>query len=441
MRITTTLIVLLCGAAIAAGELSLPDAVARLPQTLEWRAADGKLEAARRSLDAARAAAGLGVNVGAEYTNSGVITGKGDSGQALIVTATASVSLLPWSPIFDNVRRREREFEIAALDLRDARNTLLIDLNTQYFELRSAQLDLELNKSIVVLREAQARNTAAQRSNGQATKEQESSAQLNLESARLDLSQAENALDIAGLTLAQLLDLPRVPTTITPPALPRVSSETLDAALKRALTRRSDVMSALIALRNAEDDVSNATRDRWFPNASVNLGVNGTDLGVNTDLNLQTGVLSVSGNTQPLNTASSAGVGGTTFTLSANLNLPLLAPSDEAAINIAQTDLSNVKAAFEQQRRSAELDVRQRYADLRIALKRADLGVRTVQNAQAALQTAEAKLKVGSATKLDVDDARLDVKQSQKDLEVAIVNALLADLKWRNALGDQLTTR
>jgi outer membrane protein len=438
MKISTTMIVLLGGVALAQSALSLPDAAARLPRTLEWRAADGNFETARRALETAQAGAGLKVNAGADYSNSSVLTGNGQNGQTLKLTATASVSVLPWSPAFDDVRRQERNLEKATLDRRDARQTLLVNLNTQYFAVRSAQVDVDLNRNTVALREAQARATAAQRANGQATRDQELTAQQNLESARLTLAQAENTLEISRLTLAQTLDLPSVTSVSTEPTSPRALTETLDAALKRALTRRSDVLKAQINLRDAEDTVSVAARARWFPNASVNLGVNGTDAGVSTGLNLQTGALSVTGNTQT-SSAAANGPAGTTLTLSASLNLPLIAPSSDAQIGAAQTNLVNAQAALERSRKSAELDVRQKYADLQNALKRIELNQRAVQNTQSALQTAEARLKAGSATKIDADTARLNLQTSRKDLETAIVNALLADLKWRNALGEELT--
>jgi outer membrane protein len=441
MKIPTTMIVLLSGMALAQSVLSLPDAVARLPKTLEWRAADGEFEAVKRELEGAQAAAGLKVNAGADYSNSSVLAGNGQNDQVFKLTATASVSVLPWSPAFDEVRREERNLEKAVLDRRDARNTLFLNLNTQYFAVRSAITDLNLSRNTVALREAQARATTAQRTSGQATRDQELTAQQNLESARLTLVQDEDSLEIARLTLAQTLDLPSVLDVSTAPTAPRALSETLDAALKRAVLRRSDVLKAQLALRNAEDALAVATRARWFPDASVNLGVNGADAGVSTGLNLQTGAFSVTGNTQTSSAGSGNASGGTTFTLNASLTLPVIAPSNNAQINTAQTNLSNARASIERTRRSAELDVRQKYADLQIALRRIELSNRAVQNSQAALQTAETRLRAGSATKIDADDARIDLQTAQKELETAVVNAVVADIKWRNALGEELISQ
>ncbi len=78
-------------------------------------------------------------------------------------------------------------------------------------------------------------------------------------------------------------------------------------------------------------------------------------------------------------------------------------------------------------------DTRQAYADLQLAHDRAHVGARAVQLREDILKLAEARLRAGDASELDVSAARIDVLQARQDLarldhEVSVVEERVRNL-------------
>jgi len=257
-RLFPTLATLLALAppALAQG-LELPQALQTLPRTLDWKSADLNYESAVRQLEAAQAALGFKLSGGADYSL------RESSGSNLILSSTASIGLLPWSSSADAVRSAERALEQAALTRRDARNNLWITLHTQYFNLRQAQADLAVAQATLALRERQLQIVSAQNQAGAATLSELLAAQQNLDTARSGLVSAQGALELARLSLSNTLGLnpQQLGSPSTPPEEPSLPAESLEALLQRALERRSDVLRALLQLREAEENLASAERD------------------------------------------------------------------------------------------------------------------------------------------------------------------------------------
>jgi len=433
-RLFPTLATLLALAppALAQG-LELPQALQTLPRTLDWKSADLNYESAVRQLEAAQAALGFKLSGGADYSL------RESSGSNLILSSTASIGLLPWSSSADAVRSAERALERAALTRRDARNNLWITLHTQYFNLRQAQADLAVAQATLALRERQLQIVSAQNQAGAATLSELLVAQQNLDTARSALVSAQGALELARLSLSNTLgqNPQQLGSPSTPPEEPSLPAESLEALLQRALESRSDVLRALLQLREAEENLASAERDRWIPNASVSAGYSSSGNSLSAGLNFKSGVASVSA-AVPL----VQGTGGSPaqgYNLGLSLSVPLFDPVSDSRIHTAHTALQAARQALETARKAAELDVRQKYQGLQTA-KAAIAAARAGLNAaNQNLHTAQARLQAGTGTALDVQSAQLGLFQAQRNLEAALIQAQLAALALQNALGTNLT--
>jgi outer membrane protein len=431
--------------------LSLENALKQLSSGPDWQNADLTYAASERALESAKAAAGIRVNAGSDYALSQRIDTENAANSGATIKADASIGLLPWSASFDAIRSAERNLVKASLDRRDQHNQAFINASNQYFSLRSSQTDLELAQATLKWREAQLAVGQKQLSLGQITRENLSTQQVNLENAKSNLQQAQNTLEINRLTLANTLGVnaSTINATASAPLEPKLPTETLEGLVKQAWVKRSDVRKASIALEQAQDELGNAQRDRWLPNASINLGigqqysargaanVQGTQ--VNAGLNFQNGNFSVSGST-PIYSSSLTDdyTSSTSYTLSASISVPVWNPSSDAKIASAQRNLDAAKAAIESSRRSAELDVRNQYLALINAKNR--IGVSRLSQTQSAqnLETTQAKLDAGLLTALDLENARVQKRQSDRDLEGNIANAQVAGLRLEHALGLEL---
>ena len=254
---------------VLAQGLSLDTALKGLPAAPDWRSSDLTYESALRSLEAAQAAAGLRVTGTSSYSLN-------SSTQTLNVGATAAVNVLPWSSAADAIKVAQRTLERAALDRRDARNTLVVNLTTQYFSARQAALDNALAQATLKLRENQVRVAEAKYQAGQLSFEDLLTAQQNLETARVNAASAAGNLEITRQTLANTLGV--LPSTLgdlsTAPKEADLPSGSLETLIAQALSQRSDVLKAQSRLADAQASLDIAQRDRWLPDTSLSLGYN-----------------------------------------------------------------------------------------------------------------------------------------------------------------------
>ncbi len=437
------------------GALTLAAALERLPQSPDWQIADLTYAASERALENALAASNLSVNAGGAYsltrqTNEITTTNPAPGGAPIVVSeagavtsnanlsANASINVLPWSNAQVQARSSELALQRAAFDRNDARKNLMVNASNQYFAARIAVTDLELAKSNEGLSEARLKVANQQQANNQITREQLLSSQQALENAKVGTMAAKNTLELARLSLFNTLGLaPNEVSLSTPPTeyvMPKVTLETL---LKESLEKRGDVQKAMLRLREAEEGLQAAQLNRWLPNSNINLGYgvqgnNGPN--INGGLNIQSGVASVSTaypiyqNPEPKSTNPA-------LTFSVNVLIPILAPSQDAQLGSAQTNLETARKTLESAKRGAELDVRQKYNEAFIATQRLSIAKLGLQSARSSLETNKAKQTAGTITVLDVQGAEQTAKQAERDLENAVATTHVSGMKLQVALG------
>jgi outer membrane protein len=412
---------------------SLENAFTALQKTPDWQAADLTYATAQRNLETAQAAAGINLSAGGSY--SGLFPNSASSSNNVSVSVTASTNVLPWSPSYDTIRSAQRSVERAALDLRDTRNTLTLTTLSTYFGARTSALDVDVATASQKVYEGKLRVANLKYQNGQITLTDLLTAQQDLATAQSTLLTAQNALQInlANLGVSASTTFSTAPTEL---ALPQ---GTVEAIARAGIERRADVQKAVSRVQDAEDALSNAQRDRILPNASVSLGYGqiGTSglssPSVSTSLNFQSGAASLTGSVPVTNNSSTTNGAGLSVSLSASI--PVLAPSSDAKTSAAQTALDAARASLEATRRSAALDVAQKYSDATTAEAKIKVAQSTLETASKTLETATARNQSGLNTSLDLEQARVNVSQAQRDLESATASEQIAVYKLQNAIG------
>ncbi len=424
--------------------LSLESALGNLPKTPDWQSADLSYESALRQLEAAQAATGLRLTGGANYNLNSPIQPAGDAQNSLAASLSASLGVLPWGSVGDGIRSALRALERAALTRRDARNSLYINVVTQYFNLRQATSNANLAKTTLALRQNQLRIVSAQNQAGTATLEQLLTAQQNLDSAGSNTVTTAGNLELTHLSLANTLglSLQGLGEPSSAPSEPPLPSDTLESLLAKALANRSDVLKAQSQLQDAQDSLGNTQRDRLFPDSALSLGYSsgsqGNQTTVSAGLNFKTGNATLN-SSLPIVSSSSSGTSSSSLNLGLSLSLPILDPSADSKIASAQTALTAVQASLEAARHAAELDVRQKYLSLQTAKASIKVSQSALTSAEQSLKTAQAKLAAGTGTALDVQSAQLNLAQAQHNLEAAQIQAQLAYIALQNATGVDLT--
>lgn len=416
------------------GELTLAAALAQLSLAPAWKSADLAYQSAAQSLDAARAAAGLSLSTSASYDLARPEGGNWQGGGTL--GANASLTVLPWAPANAQIQSAQRAFARAALDLRDSRNTLALNVAQQYFAAQLAAQDRALAETQLALARRNLEVTQAQLALGQATQESLLAREADEQNAQASLSGAESSLALAlrqlGNTLGRDLSGLRLSSA---PALP-AEPEPLDALLARAAANRSEVLKAQSQLQDAQEALRVARFNRAVPDLSLSLkfgqlgGAQGGGAVLSAGLGLKSGAASLAVSTplsgSSLPTSTSLGVSG---------SYAILDPAADADIRSRETAVASAALALQTAQSSVDLDLRQKYQDLqnaRAALTGADTALR---RAGVALATAQAREAAGLGTALDTLSAQLALAQAQRSLQSAQQNAALAVLRLANASG------
>ncbi|GGS01157.1 TolC family protein [Deinococcus sedimenti] len=406
-----------------------------------WRAADLTYRSAQLQLDSARLRAGLNLTAGASGSLSKVPWDGGDWTGNGTVTLSASLPVLPWSPLLEGVRSAERGVQTAALDLRAARGTLTAQLWQAYAGLRAAADALTLADAQVTLSAQLLEVARAQRTQGLLTESVLLDRQATLEAAQAGRDRAARAVTQARLGLTRLLGtdpLPATPDLSRP--LPDLTPAGDEATLvARALAARPEVRRAQATLADALAGRDAAALGARLPDltASVAAGQLASASGaagrtVSGSLNFTTGVLGAQVSV-PLREPRSP-VSGVNLSLTASI--PILGSTDGTVLRQAELGVQQAALAVDAARQSVELDVRTRVQavqDERGALVAARTRVRA---AALNVQAAQARLDAGLATRLDVAQATLNLTQAEQALSAQLDRVGVAGAALAQATAD-----
>jgi outer membrane protein len=422
--------------------LTLPEAQKALERHPLLVAAERGVQAAQRSVEVARGATGLNLNIGADANRNQAASSTPElNGIQFGVQFNLSVTaaILPWSSAWDGVRAAERNLELARMQQKEAQNGLKLELTTRFFEALQAKIDRDLAERGLVLALEQERIARDRLSSRSSTQE----ALLQAERATLQakgLAQSAARFEaLARRSLFLLLSQPDAAQVLVAEARAVVSQD-INGLLAVALKNRSDVRRAELSVIEAQGGLQIATRERWFPVSSLSLSVGGINAqgqqtGTNAafQINFQQGVVAGSGSYVPWSNAA-----GTVWTLQASISLPILAPSNTARLELAQTNLDLARANLDNAQRNAELEVRRAHLNLENAIFQIGVFERGVVIAERRLLDTQTRLQNGLTTSLEQSAAILGADQAARDLVSAQVAAMLAEMQLEAAMGKML---
>ncbi len=430
--VTLSLFLSLTPVTLAQTNFTLEEAWKLLPQSLNWRASNQAYLIAERSLNIARGAAGLSLNIGADLSRNQVSssTDPALNGSAVTgsINAQASLAILPWSPAFDGVRAAERNLERAKLDLLENHSNLQLQLLNQYLSIQLLQTDVALANQNQVFAKLRLQITQAQFVAKTTTREAVLNAEAALKSAEANARAIANAKNnaIRGF----LINLGQTPKDIilSSSLKPILIEETsLGNYIKQAQSNRLDLRRAALNLREAEDNLAIATRDRWLPNLGINTTISGigsdgkpTGTQLGASLNLGTGTLGINGAYSP--NASSA----TSTSISVQISIPIVAPIQDARIDTAQAALEATRLNFENIQNNIELEVQSKFYQYLAASAQVELAKANLESSLQRRTDTEAKLAAGLSTTLELEQSKLSESQATREIQNAVQQSILS---------------
>ncbi|HET7814052.1 MAG TPA: TolC family protein [Candidatus Baltobacteraceae bacterium] len=226
------------------------------------------------------------------------------------------------------------------------------------------------------------------------------SAQADLDAARVDLANAQNALEV------ETGSAPAAFAQLQPLAQPAPVPANADAAVTRALLMRSDLASAKSAIA-AEEAAVDATRRGFFPAVTVSAGyTSGVDTGI--------------------------AVHGP----SANVTLSVpVSRAQSARVEAEQARLDEARAKAEGIRRQIVLDVGSAARTYAETLRAQISAARARAAAQAELRATQVGYRNGASSSLDVSDARRTYLQAALNEVSAVYAAAQAQAVLEEEIG------
>ncbi len=415
--------------AAAQAQLGFAAALAGVESSPRVAVARAELELAQKQLDVNAAFFQGEVSGGYTRTFSNLETGFGtlDDNDLDPLRLTTVLNVVPYGPYDDRVARAQWAVLQAEAALRDAAAGAVVDVTEQY------QAALRLEEEAAAARSELAlagERLAAARTGleaGTVADDGVLAADLGVRQAELTVSTAERAQRQALAVLAVTLGRPVAALTGDPP--PSVAVERTGVT-DDLLARRSDVLSAALALREAELTAAATLRDNLPSGTLSAVYTNGND-GSNLQLGAQ---FSTNGGNAFQPTFSAAldpdtglpGLGpgqvSSAFSVGLGLTIPLNAALD-AALAAARANVESAQLRAAQTLALARLEATSRAADVAGALAQVSLARQSLDQQRQSLSVAQRRLGLGSIAPLEVRAA-----------EVAVLEAELAQRRAEDAL-------
>jgi outer membrane protein len=307
---------------------------------------------------------------------------------------------------------------VASLELKQTvlgsqadRTNLLYQVKQAYYTLATSQQAIDLDRRIIARREQEHEQTRSLYDAGRATLVDLQQAELNLETARLDLEDAQSQERDNRESLSQLMGMPRgseYAVEAVGDAVP--PSETLQALVEQALAARGDLQKLEVGRTVAALNVT---------------------LGKTASAPVVTATGSI---TYRSDTASDQA--GAQW----NAGLQVVVPIVDAGAAAAQTRAAVAQAASaalqtDQLRRSIAQEVEQSYGSVRTLSGRLEAAKKNVDLAQKKHELKQTQFLQGLASQLDVLEASVDESTAESDLQQARTQLELAVLKLQNVMG------
>jgi outer membrane protein TolC len=320
--------------------------------------------------------------------------------------------------VFDLVRIRNLHSASANLSAtihaaRNARDLIVLAVGGSYLQLIATQARIDATAAEVVSAQAVCKQAADRLEAGLATRVDVTRSQVQLQTEQQRLRSLQADLDTEKLRLARIIGLAlgQQFSTSDKYVYAPVTDFTLDSALPKAFSDRSDLKAAAAGVKAAEDGVKAAHAER-LPNLSVSADFGAAGI---TPTHESTGVYTVSG----------------------TLIIPLYEGGRiHGDIDQAAAALKQRKAEFEDVRGQIDQDVRQAFIDLGSAADQVDVAKSNVGLAHETLTQSRDRFAAGIADTVEVVQAEQAVVQADDDYITAVYEHNLAKVSLARAMGN-----
>lgn len=391
-----------------------------LEQCLEIAAQNNKqLQAAEKSVAVAKdtlkeAKAGFWPTLGYQVTHessdqSQYSVGTGYEDTRLSAGVNASVPLYTGGMLTNNVKLAQIQLASAQEAARKARQQLTYDVKQAFYNVWLAEQVLQVQQASYDNLRQHAARVEKMFQAGTASKYELLQAEVQRDTLKPDVINAENQWVLAKLQLATLVGLPKeraytVQYDLNSLKLPEAIQATLAQVLEEAYQNRPEIRQIRQSVELAEIQTALAEAG-YKPNVALNLGYSGLNKDIAFDDWYEAWSLTVS-------------VTGKFFDRSVNAKVDQSKNNEDLAV-IKEADL----------RDQVRLEAEQSLQSLEVSLEKTRASEANIELARESLRLTEARFDAGMATTMDIMDAQLALDKNLTGYYQGIVAYLEAEAK------------
>jgi TolC family type I secretion outer membrane protein len=296
-------------------------------------------------------------------------------------------------------------------DSESVKNSVIYELTQAYMAVLADEEQYEVYKKSVEQYQEQLKRAQAFYDVGTRPKIDVTTAQVNLNNAKLNLIKAQNTLQIAKQRLLNIMGIYdrtedfKLEKQSQLPAM----NITLEDALKQAVDKRPDLVSYKLKLESARQNVKlSATGFAPALSASGSYGWNGTEFPIDNE----------------------------NWSVGASVNVPIF--SGFSTINKIKESKNNLNTAYynlTEAQQNALLDVRTCYFNLQEAAERIPVADVSREQAQENYNLAVGRYTVGVGNYIEVKDAEVSLSNAKLDYISAVFDYNLAIADLKRAMG------
>ncbi len=354
------------------------------------------------------------VNGSAGYSRSNANTTAGNSGTSNNYSASVNASQLiyDFGQTSSSVGIQEKSYQSSVQNTISLINDKIYALKVAYFGVLSAEESENVYKQSVEQYTEQLKRAKAFYEVGTYPKIDVTSAQVNLNDAKLNLLTAQNLVKTKRQELLNVIGINDANPTFTlemDKTLPAFDL-TLEEALETANKNRPDLLSKQLQVESARQNVT-LSKTGYAPTLTAN------------------GSYAWSGNEFPLYDRWSAG---------ASLNVPIF--SGLSTYNKVEQSKQNLQTAYHNLtslQQQVLLDVKTAYLSLNNAKERIPVAELTQKQAKESYDLAVGRYKVGVGNYIEVKDAETSYSKAKLSYIQAVFDYNLAVAKLKNSMGSR----
>ena len=327
-------------------------------------------------------------------------------------TNSTSFSLGTTVPLFtgfqipNQIKLNQLNLEAATKDLEKAKNDIRMQVAQSYVQILYDMEIADVAHRQIAIDSAQVARLEAFVKNGKASQAELSQQQSALAQARLTATQADNNLQLAILSLSQLLELPSPegfsivrPATTTPAASP--AGQSPDAIYQEALTIKPEVQAEQLRLSATERNIDIAKAGN-YPTLSLSAGLQSNYYKTN-------GMQADPFATQLKNNFSQY--------IGLNLSVPIFNRfQTRNSIRSARIDRENQLLQLENVKKSLYKEIQQVYYNAVAADSKYHSSEAAAQSSKDAFTLMQAKYENGKATITEFNEAKNNYLKAESDL-------------------------